>query len=732
MKPRESTPSPAAGQASPHWRWWALALAVATVALFAPARNFTFINFDDNVFVFANDQVSRGFTWEGVKWAFLSADIDYWRPLSWLSHMIDVELFGLRPGWHHLTSVVIHAANAALLFLALRRLTARHFPSLLVAALFAWHPLHVESVAWIAERKDVLCAFFWFLGLWCYAGYAKEPSRRGFAAVVVCFALGLMSKPMILTFPFLLLLLDVWPLRRAEFTGDWRQFASRFGPLVLEKIPLFALMTLATAATYIAQRDVGAMMAEEVHPLAARLANAPVSYARYLGLAIWPVDLAILYPMPGAWAAWQVGGALALLAAVTWGCARRLAQQPWMAVGWFWFLGTLVPVIGLVQVGEQSIANRYTYVPLIGLFIALAWSLDALRARLPGGSRGLAMLAAVVLVLCATGTRQELSHWRDGITIFEQAVRVTRDNYVAMTNLGNNLARTGQQQRAIDLYQQALKVSPASAETHYNLASSLADTGQPQTAEKHYREALRARPSHAMAHNNLANLISDQGRNAEAIPLYEASLKLKPGNVAARFNFGITLADLGRPQEAAAQFEEAVRQQPNFTRARLQLVTLYVASGKYDAAQAHTAELLRHEPGSVEGHFNAGSLASARGDWNLAIQHWQEAVRLKPDFLPALHRLTWTLATHPGATVRNPKAALGLAGQYAQLTGQKNAEALDLLAVAHAANGAFEPAVKHAQQALVAAGTNAAMAAEIRTRLTLFQNGKPFLEGPAK
>ena len=232
MKSPTSAPPPTAECESPRWRGWALVLAVFTVALFAPARNFTFINFDDDVFVFANDRVNQGLTWEGVKWAFLSADIDYWRPLSWLSHMLDVELFGLRPGGHHLTSVVIHAANAALLFLALRRLTARHFPSLLVAALFAWHPLHVESVAWVGERKDVLCAFFWFLGLWCYAGYAKAPSRRGFAAVAVCFALGLMSKPMILTFPFLLLLLDVWPLRRVEFTGDWRQFARRFGPLV--------------------------------------------------------------------------------------------------------------------------------------------------------------------------------------------------------------------------------------------------------------------------------------------------------------------------------------------------------------------------------------------------------------------------------------------------------------------------------------------------------------------
>jgi tetratricopeptide (TPR) repeat protein len=709
-----------------------LLLVAGTLALFAPVRNFAFVNFDDDVFVFANDRVRQGLTWEGVKWAFLSADIDYWRPLSWLSHMLDVELFGLRPGGHHVTSVLIHAANAGLLFLALHRLTRRLLPSLVVAALFAWHPLHIESVAWVAERKDILCAFFWFLGLWCYAGYAAAPSRERFIAVAGCLALGLMSKPMILTFPFLLLLLDVWPLRRAEFTGDWREFVRRFRPLVVEKLPLFALVALAAAATYIAQRNVGAMMSETLHPLAARLANVPVAYARYLGLTVWPVDLAILYPMPPQWHAGWVAGALALLAGISWLAVSRLGREPWLAVGWFWFVGTLVPVIGLVQVGNQSIADRYTYVPLVGVFLGLVWWADAACERRAGWSRGLAVLAVVALALCAFGTHRALPHWRDGIAIFEQAVRVTRNNFVAMTNLGNNLARTGRQAEAITLYEQSLRVRPESAETHYNLALSLADTRQPQAAERHYREALRCHPGHALAHNNLANLLSDTGRVPEAVKHYEESLRLKPGNVAARFNYGITLTDAGKPVEAIAQFEAAVKRQPDFTRARLQLVSLYAALGKASEAAAHNAELLRHDPASHDGHFNAGSLASARGDWNAALAHWQEAVRLKPDFLPALHRLAWTLATHPSATVRNPKAALELAGHFARQAGAQNPEALDLLAVAHAAGGAYEPAIKHAQQALTAAGTNATMGAEIRARLTLFQAGKPFLEGPVK
>lgn len=728
------TPAKSSATASTPQRvgWWALLLMAGTLALFLPVRNFAFVNFDDDVFVFANEHVRQGFTWEGVKWAFLSADIDYWRPLSWLSHMLDVELFGLRAGGHHVTSVLIHAANAGLLFLALHRLARRQWPSLVVAALFAWHPLHVESVAWVAERKDVLCAFFWFLGLWCYAGYAEAPSRRRFIAVAACLALGLMSKPMILTFPFLLLLLDVWPLRRVEFTGDWREFVRQFRPLVLEKLPLFVLVALAATATYIAQRNVGAMMSETVHPLSARLANVPVAYARYLGLTVCPVDLAILYPMPDQWPVGVVASALALLAGISWLVVRRLGREPWLAVGWFWFLGTLVPVIGLVQVGNQSIADRYTYVPLAGVFVGLAWWLDAVCARHAGWSRGLAALAIIALALCVTGTRRALPHWRDGITVFEQAVRVTRNNFLAMTNLGNNLARADRHAEAIDLYQRSLRVRPDNAETHYNLASSLAETREPQAAERHYREALRLHPGHARAHNNLANLLSDTGRVPEAIKHYEESLRLSPGNLEARFNYGITLADLGKPSEAIAQFEEAVKRQPAFTRARLQLVSLYAALGKPSEALAHNLELLRQEPDSPQGHFNAGSLASARGDWAEAVRHWQEALRVQPAFLPALHRLAWTYAAHPSATVRNPSAALELAGQFARLTGPQNPEALDLLAVAHAANRAFEQAVRHAQQALTLAGTNTVMAAEIRARLTLFQTGKPYLEGPAK
>lgn len=714
-------------------QWWALAIALGTLLLYLPVRQFQFVNYDDDVFVFTNEHVREGFTWAGIRWAFGSADIDYWRPLSWLSHMLDVELFGLAPGGHHLTSMFIHALNAALLCLALHALTGRVLASALVAALFAWHPLHIESVAWVAERKDVLCASFWFLGLMAYARHVKAPSRKRFAIVALCFVLGLMTKPMILTFPFLLLLLDIWPLRRVELPvgADWASLLSKLVPLAWEKALLFGMVVLASAGTYVAQRNVGAVMAEEIHPLVARLANVPVAYARYVGLTFWPVDLAVLHPLPPAWPAWQVGGALTLLAAISACCVNRLGREPWLFVGWCWFLGTLVPVIGVVQVGEQALANRYTYVPLIGLFVALVWGLEGWLARRPVALRWYLPGAFVILALCAFGTRRELRHWRTGMTLFEQAVRVTKDNFVALTNLGNNLARNGQHERAIELYRQSLRVRPSLGTTHYNLAIALAETRQPQAAEEHYREALRRQPNHAGAHHNLANLLAEQGRIPEALGHYTESLRLQPGNGEVRFNYGMALADLGRRRDAIEQFE-MLTDRPAATRARLQLVTLYGAEGQLDAALKHNLALLQHDPESVHGQFNAGSLASLHGDWPTALRHWEETLRLKPDFLPALYRMTWTLATHPQATVRNPERAWTIAQQALQVAGPNNVEFLDAFAAAAAAAGKFDLAMTHASRALAAVGTNTAASAEIRSRLALYASGKPFVEPPVK
>jgi tetratricopeptide (TPR) repeat protein len=736
MAPGKQSSQPAEGAhaGSENIRWWALAVALSTLVLFAPARHFQFINYDDDVFVFANEHVRQGFTWAGVKWAFLAADIDYWRPLSWLSHMLDVELFGLEPGGHHLTSVLIHAVNAALLCLALHALSGRTLPAALIATLFAWHPLHIESVAWVAERKDVLCAGFWFLGLLAYAHYTRAPSKGRLMGVNLCFVLGLMSKPMILTFPFVLLLLDVWPLRRAQFNShsDWRALAVKLFPLLWEKALLFIMVGLAALGTYLAQQKVGAMMTEAHHPLAARLANLPVAYARYLGLTCWPVDLAILYPLPIAWQPWQVGGALTLLLGITGVGLKRLSREPWLLVGWLWFLGTLVPVIGLVQVGEQAIANRYTYVPLIGLFIALVWCLDGWLAQKPLGRLLGTALSGLALLFCALMTRSELRHWRDSVTIFEQTVRVTRNNFVAMTNLANSLARLGQHARAIELYERSLAVRRDNPTTHYNFAITLAEVGLAQRAEAHYREALRCHPGHAGAHHNLANLLAEQGRSVEALKHYSESLRLQPANLEARFNYAMALSDQGQPEQAITQLELIVRQQPASVRARLQLVTLYGAKGLMDLARQHNSLLLQHEPESVQGQFNAGSLASMQGDWPSALHHWDAAARLKPDFMPALYRLAWTLATHPDARIRDPARAVAVAEHAHRLAGPKNAEFLDVLAAAYAAAGKFDQAVAQARLAMAVAGTNAPAGMEIRARLTLYESGKPFVESVAK
>ena len=717
-----------------HAEWLELLLALGTLLLYVQVAGFEFINYDDNLFVYKNEHVLAGLTWSGIQWAFTSADIDYWRPLSWLSHMLDVQLFGLRAGAHHLTSAGLHALNAALLLLALNRLTQRLAESAVVAALFALHPLHVESVAWVGERKDVLCASFWFLGLWRYAGHAASPSRRTWWAVTLCLALGLMSKPMILTFPFLLLVLDVWPLRRLNLGANQTLagFGRELGPLMKEKAAWFGLIVLAAASTYVAQDHVGAIMADERQPLVARILNVPVAYVRYLALTFWPDDLAILYPLPKSWPLLVVIGAVILLAVLTWFAWRRRAEEPWLLVGWAWFLGTLVPVIGLVQVGEQAIANRYTYVPLIGLFVALVWGWVTLAGRLPWLASKGSFIASLALVLCAFRTHSELAHWQNGITIFEQAVRVTRDNFVAFTNLGNSLANSGQRERALQLYQSSLAILPTHAKTHYNMACVLVELGRLAEAETHYRTALQSSPDYADAHNNFANLLSDTGRGSEAIGHYEASLRFNPRQILARYNYGLLLAESGKPTEAAAQFELILRDHPAFSRARVQLINLLAGANQLEAAFAQNAELLRHDSRSPEGHVNAGNFAAARGDWPNALQLWRTALQLRPDFPFALQRLAWTLATHPNSALRQPAEALAFAKQVTAQSPSPTAETQELLAVAHAANGNFAEAKKLLQQALSTVPANAPYAAQLRAELARFENGQPWIDPPPK
>jgi hypothetical protein len=510
-------------------------LVLLVLAVFLQVGNHSFVNFDDPQYVYENPHVQRGLTKESLAWAFTSTGQANWHPLTWLSHMTDVELFGLDAGWHHRVSVLFHLLNTVLLFLVLQRMTGGLWQSAFVAGLFGVHPLHVESVAWVAERKDVLSAFFWMLSLWAYAAYAERKGAARYGLVVSFFFLGLLSKPMVVTLPFVLLLLDYWPLGRMN----------RFLDLLAEKAPLFLLSVGSCAATYAAQQREGAIPPADLFPLAVRVANAVVSYVRYLGKTVWPASLTVFYPHP-----WRtadsipflaVAGASTGLVALTALALRDAMRRPYLLVGWFWFVGTLIPVIGLVQVGGQAMADRYTYLPLIGLFIMVAWGIPdlldrwRLRTRLAGAAGG------VVLLALAAGAWFQVSHWKNSVALFGHAARVSSPNALAHYYLGNALGAEGRTDEAIFQYLQALTVNPYYFEARYNLANALETAGRNEDAIANYREVLRLKPGLAEAHNNLGIALADTGRLEEAISHFREALRLAPGSADAIRNLGLAL-----------------------------------------------------------------------------------------------------------------------------------------------------------------------------------------------
>lgn len=423
----------------------ATGLVLLTFVIFLPVVGCEFINYDDDVFVTNNPKVAAGFTWEGIKWAFTSAEIDYWRPLSWLSHMLDIELFGAMAGGHHLTNLLIHCAAVAMCFFALHRLTREIWPSALVAALFAWHPLHVESVAWVAERKDVLCGFFWFFTIWAYARYVAEPTPSYYLAVFGGFILAMMSKPMAVTLPCVLLLLDYWPLGRLDVLrkeawlpeeGRRRDTLKRCRAVLQEKLPFFAVVAVASLSTIYAQHKVGTMSDFDSLPMSFRLANAFASYGVYLAQTFWPAHLTILYPLaPLSLAQWLLG--VALLLVVSFGCLVGLRRAPWLMVGWLWFLGVTFPVVGILQVGEQAHADRYTYLPLTGIFLSIVW-VGVRWAGAGQGRRRFGLIAVTTALLgaCAIVTRHQIGFWRNSMVLFERTATLTRNNVGALNNWG--------------------------------------------------------------------------------------------------------------------------------------------------------------------------------------------------------------------------------------------------------------------------------------------------------
>ncbi|HEY6837644.1 MAG TPA: tetratricopeptide repeat protein [Geobacteraceae bacterium] len=500
-------------------RLLAILLLIVTVAVYAPVAHNGFVTYDDDGYVTNNAMVRAGLTGRGFVWAFTAIHEANWHPLTWLSHMADCQLFGLDPRGHHLMNLAFHGANTLLLFLLLVRLFRAPWRSAAVALLFAVHPLHVESVAWVAERKDLLAALFWFLALVAYLRYAKGPTIGRYLAVLALFVLGLLAKPMVVTLPLILLLVDWWPLGRFTTTPLRR--------LLVEKVP-FLLISLGSALiTVVAQKKGDTIASLTQISLDERLANIPVAYVRYLVKMVWPADLAVFYPYPHlSW--WEPVAALGLLAVVTTAAVRLRRERPWLLFGWLWYLVILLPVIGIVQVGLQSMADRYTYLSLIGPFLALVWGAAELCRRLPQRRMLLGFLAVAVMVPLALLARRQTGFWRDSMTLFTHAAAAVPGNFIALNNLGTLYADKGMSAEGDRFYREALRANPSYAQAWYNLGVSLDAEGRIAEAQAHFAEAVRLRPSFAEAHYNLAITLGKQGRVAEAVGEFREAVRLNP------------------------------------------------------------------------------------------------------------------------------------------------------------------------------------------------------------
>jgi len=617
------------------------------MAVFYPSFHNDFVNLDAHFYVYNNVQVQKGLTWNGVLWAFQTGCANNWHPLTWLSLMLDVQLFGTGPAGLHLTSVILHAVNTVLLFLLLRRLTGRSpgenagapsppastlWPSAFVAVVFAIHPLRVESVAWVSERKDVLSGLFFMLTLGAYLRYAREKpapgSRRwspAYFLALLFFALGLMSKPMLVTVPFVLLLLDYWPLRRFEVSTPRR--------LALEKAPFLALSVASCVATVLAQRTVIKPMI--VFPLLLRFGNALISYVTYLVQLVWPENLAAFYPYRHDMPVWQFVGAGVLLLSITALAVLAARRFPCFLVGWLWYLGMLVPVIGLVQVGDQSHADRYTYLPQIGLYLVIVWAIRDLTRSWRWRRPVLGVAAFGVTAALAVCARNQIAFWRNSESLWGHTLACTTGNFFAHYNLGFALASQGQTDEAIEHYQQALAISPNSAKAHNNLGILLSQQGQAAEAIEHFQKAIELNPNIAETHNNLGILQVQQGRTAEAIGNFQAALKLDPTLAGAHFNLGLAFAATGRPDDAIAEFEAGLKLTPGDAQALCYLGNLLNKQGRFAEAAQPFQAALRVDLNNAVAHCGLGIALIQDGQLDEAINHLREAMRLKPDYAEA-------------------------------------------------------------------------------------------------
>jgi len=590
-------------------------LIAATILVYWQLTRHDFVTFDDITYVTENSYIQSGLTMEGISWSFTTFRGANWHPVTWLSHMLDCQLFGLNPGMHHMTSLFFHIANTILLFLIIGKMTGSLWRSAFVAALFALHPLHVESVAWVAERKDVLSTLFWMLTLWAYVRYVELPSLIRYLPILLFFILGFMAKSMIVTLPFVLLLLDYWPLGRLQLPSPEKR--GKLKPpklssfrLIAEKIPLLIFVALLSIVTLLAEGR--AVQSLDNFQLMARISNALVSYVTYIRMMFWPAGLAVFYPYPQTIPIWKALGAGLMLICLTGIFIKAARTRPHLFVGWFWYLGTLVPVIGLVQVGNQAMADRYTYIPLIGLFIMIAWGIPDVLERWRYRQIALWISAGLLLSALTVCTWLQVRHWKNTISLFTHALNVTANNYLAHSSLGARLMDKGRHNEALKHYYEALRIKPQYPLAHYNLANAKSAEGEYEAAIEHFLEVVRLEPKDAKAHYNLGVLLARKGDFSAAVKHYTKALSIRPNDAKTHNNLAVVLVNLGKFDEAVRRLSYAVRVNPN------------------DAVL----------------HYNLGVVLSHLDKLEDAIREFRAALRIRPDYPMARHQLELALKQH--------------------------------------------------------------------------------------
>jgi tetratricopeptide (TPR) repeat protein len=650
----------------PRWKYIiCLFLVVTTLAVYWQVSNYEFLNYDDDLYISKNYHVKAGLNMSGLIWSFTTAKMNYWLPLTWLSHMLDFQLYGMNAGGHHMTSLLFHIINTLLLFFLFKRMTGDIWKSAFASALFALHPLHVESVAWVAERKDVLSTFFWLLTMMAYCRFVEKPVLTRYFILLLFFVLGLMSKPMLVTLPFVLLLMDFWPFGRLQLgqviqTDVVQTQKTSILYLIGEKVPLFLLTAVASVAAYITQKKGGALARMDFALFKIQIANALVSYVSYIKKMIWPSQLAVFYPQPGTLQISKSVGAGLLLIALTVFVVNFWRRFPYLFVGWFWYIGTLVPVIGLVKVGGFAMADRYTYIPLIGLFIIIAWFIPDLVALRSHRKVLLATFAMLYLSVLMALTWKQVRYWENSTALFNHTLNVTTGNSLAHMKLGEALAEHNKNAEAIRHYLEALRINPDFVQVHFNLGDVHASLGNFEDAVYYYNEALQKKPDFAKAHNNLGNAMARQGNSEAAVYHYNEALKINPNYAGAYYNLGKIAANQGKIEEA--------------------------------------------------------------------ILHYRKVLLLNPIMKEALYNLSWTLATHENDKIRNGEEAVKLAEKLCKITQYNQPLALDALAAAYAETGQFDAAVLTAQNALKLAlvfGPEE-LVLGLKRRLLVYETGSPY------